>query len=83
MKPVSAFMGFLFSIVWLAALAWVTPYLADAVVDYAASTGDFLRVGLCFLVAIISAYWLFVGVAWTFEDLTGKHFRIPRPRWLR
>jgi hypothetical protein len=78
MKLTSALIGILFSIVWLVVLAWVVPNLAEAAIH-----GELFRVGVCFLVAIVSAYWLFVGFVWTFEDLTGKNFGVLKPRWLR
>ena len=83
MKPISALVGALFSAMWLAVLTWVTPYLAQSLAQMGGDKPAVLRLVLCTLVAIISSYWLFVGVIWTLEDITGKEIEKLKPRWLR
>jgi len=83
MKPISALAGGLFSAMWLAVLTWVTPYLAQSLVQMSGDKPAAARLVICTLVAIISSYWLFVGVICTLEDITGKEIEKLKPRWLR
>ena len=82
-NPFSAFLGLLFSALWLAVLAWITPPLVVVAskLDFG-NTGTVMSFGITSIVVMISFYWFYGGVIWVVEDWSGKDWESFRPRGL-